>query len=306
VPSEFFDRRRDRIGLCRAVGIPSGVYGFARMLALSAPALAEACAGVALPEPPPVVLALPEAGRPDDDARLTTDLIPAIAAKSGVEIDVRRSRIVRAGHAGFAIALTLCEAMLASSPEGSMVLVGGVDSYWHPNVAAWLDEEHRLHGLEAEEGFIPSEGAAFARVAARGRALSPLAVVTEIRTGKEERVGEEEPVTAGTMTRMLRSIVEAPGRDPAGWVLSDVNGERHRLKEWERVASRGLLADRAVHQRLPDVMGDLGAATGSMMVALACAWWRAGCAPLPTALGVLHADSGERGAFLLEEAPWTT
>jgi len=126
--------------------------------------------------------------------------------------------------------------------------------------------------------------------------------VLSVRTGREETVGSDQPNLATAMTQIVRQIVVASGRGPAGWVLSDLNGERHRLKEWEKVAVRAPLARPFVHRRLPDEMGDLGAATGIMILAVASVWWRAGCAAHPTVLAVLHSEGPERGGFLAELA----
>jgi 3-oxoacyl-[acyl-carrier-protein] synthase-1 len=304
--SPFWDKRGHRAGVCATPGVSDDRYGFDRLLDLAAPALGEALHHLTFEVPPPIVLALPEAGRPGDDRRFGSAFLPALAARSRIPIDQERSQIVRAGHAGGALALEAA----ALSPAVPAIIVGGVDSYFHPETIAWLDEADRLHGLDAEDGFIPSEGAAFAvltpeaslrkgavriapsRAAVDGPGL--LAALTDVRTNRES--GE----LAEAMTRIVRSIAEAPGRAPSAWVLSDVNGERHRVQEWERLAARGVVADDAVHTRLPVDLGDLGAATGPMMLALCAALWRAGCAPRRSALGLLHAERGERGAFLLE------
>jgi 3-oxoacyl-[acyl-carrier-protein] synthase-1 len=282
------DKRGARVGACAAGSLE--LAGYERMLALAAPALAEAAHGMA--RPLPLILALPERGRPDDDERFDGPILGALSEKSGVPISLERSRVIRQGHAGGALALALA----LSEPE---VLVGGVDSYVHRDVIAWLDDDCRLHAGGTEEGFIPSEGAAFALL--QRRAKHRLATVAGIETGMEETVLLDQPNVATTLTTMVHALVDRAA-EPVDWVLSDLNGEHPRLREWMLVERRAALADPLRHDRLPQAMGDVGAATGALMLALSSHWWKAGCAPSSQVLAVLQSDGAERGAVLLRAA----
>jgi 3-oxoacyl-[acyl-carrier-protein] synthase-1 len=86
-------------------------------------------------------------------------------------------------------------------------------------------------------------------------------------------------------------------------VLNDCNGERHRVKEWEKLVARGLIPSTAVVEALPEALGDLGAASGVMMMAIAWMAFRLGYAPANRALCVLASDGPDRGGFLLEAMP---
>jgi hypothetical protein len=61
-------------------------------------------------------------------------------------------------------------------------------------------------------------------------------------------------------------------------------------------------ADRGQKDRWAEELGEIGAASGAMLAALACMLWRAGCAPDAAVLIALHGDRGGRGVILLEEA----
>lgn len=52
------------------------------------------------------------------------------------------------------------------------------------------------------------------------------------------------------------------GRSGGGGIC-DVNGERHRVHEQTIVAVRAGLADRAIVSRLPEAIGDVGAASAA-------------------------------------------
>jgi len=292
--TRFVDKRGRSVGVCLTGGIGEDVHGFDRLLALARPALREA--GRAVEEPTPLILALPEAERPDDDPRLSGAILAALAETAEMPLDLDRSRVVRADHAGGALAFEAAlDVLLAGAPA---VLVGGVDSYYHPEVLEWLDRGCRLHALEAEDGFIPSEAAAFVLLAAEPprSAGATRVVLSAVATGRETTTDEQ--ALAASMTNLVHRLIGDAPR-PLRWVLSDLNGEEHRVAEWSKVAIRTSLSD-AVHQRLPDALGDVGAATAPAMAAIALEWWRAGCAPADAALALVHSEGVERGGLLLE------
>lgn len=308
------DKRDREIGACLTPGLPEDLYGYERLVALAAPALREAAADSG-GRPLPMALALPEPGRPDDHARLNRDVIADIAAASGVAIEVDRSLVVRAGHAAGALALEAAVGMLSSGAQ--WVIWGGVDSYFHPDTLRWLDEECRLHALDAENGFVPSEGAAFmilSRAGARlsgaqsystisgSAARSPVAALRFAQCGREETITTGEPNVARAMTQLLRRAAESTREGAIRWVLNDINGERHRIREWQLAAARGSLGEGAIEGRLVEDLGDMGAAIGPMLGTIACSLWRAGCAPASSAAVALHSEGVERGVFVIEEA----
>lgn len=312
--TRFFDKRRRFVGASTTPGMRADLHGCDRLIALAAPALRAAVPRDAASATWPLVLAVPERGRPDDDARLDGAIVQAISEASGVAIDVARSWTIRAGHAGAAIALAAALDEIAKGAPG--VVVGAVDSYYHPDVLAWLDEECRLHAMDAENGFIPGEGAGFLVLApklgrpGRGkeapRETRPLpreggapVLLRRVEVGREETVVSDAPNVGQAMTAVLRDLaLSAPG-GKLSWSITDVNGERHRVREWSLAAGRGAFADDAIHQRPADDMGDLGAASGAVMAGVVCELFRTGSAPRPTACVALASDGPERGAFLL-------
>jgi len=311
------DKRDREIGACLTPGLPEDLYGYDRLLALAAPALREAALGADFGgRPLPMALALPEAGRPDDHARLNREILADLGAGSGVGIEMDRSIVVRAGHAAGALALEAAVGMLSAGAQ--WVIWGGVDSYFHPDTLRWLDEECRLHALDAENGFVPSEGAAFLILSRPGLRLSggqgntsgssgttnklPGAAVRFAQGAREETVVSGEPNVARAMTQLFRRAAESTREGVIRWALNDINGERHRVREWTLATARGSFGDRFVEGRLVEDLGDMGAAIGPMLGSIACSLWRAGCAPASSAAVALHSEGVERGVFVLEEA----
>jgi 3-oxoacyl-[acyl-carrier-protein] synthase-1 len=304
--TSFRDRKGYWIGAARAVCVDDDVVGWERFAALGAPALREAAHGQT--ERFPLILALPDRSRPDQSARFDDELLAELARSSGAAIDLAASTTVRADHAGFALALD--EASLRLSQGAPGVLVGGLDSYFDPAVLFFLDDQRRLHSEHADSGFVPSEGAAFlwiGRADARiegdaARAPRPLAVVSRLEIGREETVVTGEPNLGVAMTELARRAIAGAAR-PLSWMVTDVNGERHRVREHSAVEMR--LGDELVkehrHDTLPAAHGEVGAATGALHLAVVTALFRAGAAPARSALMLQSSEGAERAALLVEQ-----
>ncbi|MBI4955254.1 MAG: hypothetical protein HY908_24740 [Myxococcales bacterium] len=307
-PTAFIDKRGRTVGASHARWLAAELAGFDRLVALGARALGEAAGD--LTEPAPLVLALPEAPRPDDEGRFGPELVAALASASGARLDLERSAVVRAGSAGLAVALASATALLASGAPA--VLVGGLDSYLHPDVIRGLDEECRLHAEGTDDGIVPSEGAGFALLApapssgrvARVAHAGAIATLAHVATATEPPAGADEADLAVGMTRALHEALGTRAhRGPVGWILSDVNGEHHRVREWSTAEIRcGELLASARHDRLTGELGDVGAAAGALLLAIACTYLRVGCAPARSALVVLSSEGPARGVFVVEAA----
>jgi 3-oxoacyl-[acyl-carrier-protein] synthase-1 len=332
------------IGACTTPGVPDELEGIGRLAALAVPALraaapreaivpagAQAAAaqvsaqlgsgaqlGAGARSPSwPLFLAVPEAGRPDDDPKLDGAFLGEIAETAGLALDGARSRTFRAGHAGFALALAA--AVEALGKGAGAAIVGAVDSYFHEGLLAWLDEERRVHAPEAENGFVPGEGAAFLTLsreplgapapaakpaAPGGKAIAPVATAPRVRlraveTAVEATIGTDTPNTGQATTRLLAAMAPLFPGEKIAWALSDVNGERHRLREWNHAVLRGSLADGAAYDTFVFDLGDTGAATGALFAAMVHELLVTGAAPAANACVVLASDGADRGAFLL-------
>lgn len=285
-------------GTVRALSVADDVFGFDRLVALGGPALAECVETSPQPREQTLAihLAVPDA-RPSADPRLGRPLLEALGEAASVRIDLGASTAVAAGHAGFAVALD--RALRASRETGRLVVAGALDTHHDPAVLRWLAAEHRIHGPGTGDGFIPSEAAVFALVSANG--AGGLARVEVIALGADE-VDEEapDPAIAAAMTEIVRRALDEGG--DVEWIMTDVNGERHRLKEWSFVLLRHrdrLDPDRVWIDRPYVESGDAGAASGGLFAALACMAWELGFAPARQVLCALRAEGPARAAFVL-------
>jgi 3-oxoacyl-[acyl-carrier-protein] synthase I len=288
--SPFLGTDGTPLGVARNRSLPDDLYGQPRLARLAAPALREAApsSSGALP----LILALParHAEGPDADAEILREL----QMTSSVRIDLSRSEVVRGGNA--AGALVVARALEVLRRGDTDVLIGGVDSYFHPDVLRRLDAQGRVLRIEGGDGMIPGEAAAFACVGSRG--TETLARVVEVHHAVDRRVAAQQPNLGEETTRIARTLIQARGGS-VGWVVTDDDG-RDRSEEWAWTTVREPGLRDAAHFAIPRLFGDVGAATGVLALAIACAWWSAGCAPAGDALVMLRDDDGTRGGFLLE------
>lgn len=310
----YRDRRGFAIGDARVRRLADTCVGRARKIELAAPALAEAVRGLVGPVGPlPLFVALPSR-RSEAEEPLGAGFLEELASRARVPIALEHSEPIALGHAGFAVALGRALAHVASPPKAaagaraqgeraprSFAIVGGLDSYHDPAVLAALDEERRLHGEGAWDGFIPSEAAAFLVVAPSGTGPA-YARVLSVATAMEREDEAEEPPIGEAATELVRGV-GATLKAPIPWALPDVNGENHRIKEWTfaRIRNQALFNDEVtVETRLYDELGDVGAASGAVHAAYACQAFRLGFAPGPQVLVSVASDGPTRGAFALE------
>lgn len=311
--SHLIDRNGDAIATARLMSIGDAVVGIDRFVALGGPALTQA----AFPwlaaqrqrgpdRPIPVIAALPSATRPGFDPRLQQHFLKAIEARSRVPIDHERSHVVASCRGGGVTAFNCALEELSRGAE--VIAVGGVDSYFDPDVLEHLDRELRLHGLETENGFIPGEGAGFVLLARRRSepSLYRYGQVLSACVENEPRPhGCDEPSLALGLTLALRRAVESAGipERAVHWALTDVANERHRVDEWMYAAARNHLAfaQDARHDQPLLKTGDLGAASAAVLVVMAAMRWQTGCAAGDVAVIATQSDGPERGAMVVSK-----
>lgn len=324
--TSFDDRRGFVLGNVRSRRLSSSLVGRNRLIELAAPALAEAVRGLpSNPGPLPLFLALPPR-RAETEEALGADFFDVLGKRANVQIALESSEPFPIGHAGFAAALDRALTFLAAAavpapvqglpfgrlgkapepaapakPKPTYAIVGGVDSYHDPAVLEALDKERRVNAEGIWDGFIPSEAAAFAIVALPGAQLPTVGKVLAVGLGMEKPEDPQNPTVAEAATELARNVATSL-RTPVPWVMPDINGERHRVKEWTfvRIRNREVFDDAGtVEMRLCDELGDVGAASGAVHTAFACSAWKLGFAPADQALVLLASDGPARGALAL-------
>lgn len=256
-----------------APGISGASPWWERALRLSTFALSDACAGC--PVPPPLLLALPEE-RWEAALPAPAELFKQLALQADVPIEEKDCRLYRQGGAGGLLALKDALDILASR-RAPFVVVGGVDTFLDVKRLALLDVEDRLTG-GSMDGFIPGEGAAFLLLAGAGEVrrhrLKPIARVAGVGAGVESgHRYSSQPYRGEGLAEAFRALFATlpPATPKVRCVYAGLNGESMPAKEWGvaylRSTERFEEALRIEHPA--DCVGNVGAALGPLMLALA-------------------------------------
>lgn len=304
---------------CNGVPIPAGldaqidptITGPKRLLALAESALREACASLDGVSPQqlslPLFLGLPEIrpGFTEHDAANVRSGFPRF---EGLPIKLSSVSTFTEGHAaGFLALARAAEQMNQGACE--MCLVGGVESYSHPDTLEWLEANRQLAGADSRSGFLPGEGAGFCLLTTDGGRqrfrLKGLARVLAVGIGKETKLIKTTDMCLGEgLTATVRDTVgclRLPD-ERINEIYCDINGERYRSEEWGFVCLRlsHYFDDPTAYLSPAECWGDMGAASGLLFAMLVCQAFARGYSKGPRAMVWASSEGGQRGVAVLE------
>jgi 3-oxoacyl-[acyl-carrier-protein] synthase-1 len=289
------------------------VTGAARLAQLAAPAAAEAVASLsAFPIgqlPVSLFVGLPPVrpGRGND--------VPAtVAARLREELPsicrVATIGVIETGHAAGTTAIQRAWQAVRSGVS-DFALAGGVDSYLEPDTLEWLEENDQVHSAGPENnayGFIPGEGAGFVLLATAAAAqryqLSAALELMSVAGTRETKLIKSGAVCTGEgLTELFRALAGEPPTIKADHLYCDMNGEPYRADEFGFATTRaaGLFREPGAFTTPADCWGDVGAASGPLLLLLAEAATRKGYAAGPVLAAFTSSESGERCGFLVRE-----
>lgn len=253
-----------------------------------------------------VLLALPPAEEPWADPAVPTAFLDGALSARLLERAGTRLLPFRSDHAAGVLALEAASRMLLAA-EADVVLLGGVDDLAGPGAVPQLDRGGRLRTDRGPDGLTPGEGSAFLVLErleeARKRGGTPLATVEGIGTGREPAPlsGPEPSRGEGAARAVSAALAAAASAGRIGDVWVDLNGERNRALEWSLVETRALSGlPPGWRRHVPAaVVGDLGAATATLLLALSADAIRAGRGAGGAALVFAASERGERAAAVL-------
>lgn len=279
-------------------------YREARMLRLANVALEGVMKPLAgHPASIPLLLGLPE--HHTTQALQPQTFLTRLAQQSKTHLDLLRSAAVAKGRAAGLMAFRRAAALL-DAQETEFVLVGGVDSLIDLYLLGTLDMQGRIRNEINSDGFSPGEGAAFLLLTLASTAikkgLQPLAQVLGSALGHEPgHIYADQPYLGeGLAATVSTLLAETPPPSPIGCVYASFNGERYWGKEFGVARLRNSAAFMPDHQmeHPAECFGDLGAAHGPMLAALAAHGVDKHYRPAPC-LVYASSDYGERAAVLL-------
>jgi 3-oxoacyl-[acyl-carrier-protein] synthase-1 len=227
-----------------------------------------------------------------------------LVADLALPIPESRLRAVCKGHAATVAALGLADTLLAD-PEVQRVLVLAADSYLDTMTLEWLAGQDRLKGPGNPVGLMPGEAGACLLLerpeVAERRGAPVRAVVEGVGVAKEahDLFSGEPNRGLGLAEAASLALASANGPRPLhGDVIADLNGEEWRALE---LAGARLLLDDVLDRdcplRLPAVsLGDVGAASGAVALAVAAQAFARGYATADQALVTSSSDHGDVAA----------
>ena len=201
-------------------------------------------------------------------------MLAALAEQAGVSFDEQASQCFPVGRAGFFLALEQGIRVLATG-RVSTVLVGGVDTHADLRGLATLDAERRLLGERVSDGFVPGEGAGFlvlARSTTQSRGPSTWIAGVGVAQDPGHRHAQEPARGEGLWNALNGMFASSPlGEARIASTFAGLNGESLGAKEWgvAKIRHRECFADGDTLDHPADCYGDIGAATGAVLVALA-------------------------------------
>jgi 3-oxoacyl-[acyl-carrier-protein] synthase-1 len=289
------------------------LFGAARLVALAEPAIREACACVgsvaAESARIPLFLGLPEL-RPGFTQNDVESICGELKNVHCPPLRIAGVQCFNQGHASGFVALAAAINRLKAQ-EADICLVGGVDSYFHPETLEWLDSNLQLQGSVSRSSFVPGEGAGFLLLSAAaefaGVRKPAAAVITEPALGCEANLIKTSKVCVGSGLSDVISnalLVLSPQADKVQNIICDINGERYRAEEWGFASLRlsRHFRDPTAYWAPADCWGDMGAASAPLFAMLACQAAQRGYAEGGFSLIWVSSECGVRAAAIVKLA----
>ncbi len=249
----------------------------------------------------PLLLCVAERARPGRAAGLDTDIFGEVQRLLGVDF-AAQSLIIPHGRVAANIALRHARRILAEE-NVPLVLIAGTDSLLNSATLRAYEREQRLLTPKNSNGFIPGEAAGAVLVGLAGD--GPALLCTGIGLGSEPaHIGSDEPLRGDGLAHAIKAAL-----DESGWALheldfriTDISGEQYYFKEAALALARLLRGHKEEFDlwHPAECVGEVGAAAGPAIIAVAEAACRKGNAPGPRVLCHSACDSGQRGALVLQ------
>jgi 3-oxoacyl-[acyl-carrier-protein] synthase-1 len=260
------------------------------------------CLGDVEPGTLPLVLCVAEGERPGRLDGLDLYLFAEIERELGITFHPGMSAIVAQGRIGVAIALAHARRLIYEA-GASQVLVAATDSLVSGPTLAGFDAAGRLLTTRNSNGFIPGE-AAGAVLLARDPGRAPRLVCEGMGFAQEAAtIGGEQPLRADGLTHAIKLALADAGCElhDLDFRISDISGEQYYFKEAALAESR-VMRKRKEHFDIwhpADCVGETGAASGVIALAVALNACRKGYAIGPNILFHSGNDAGRRAAAVL-------
>lgn len=288
--------------------------GLSKLARMAARAIEEALQGVprALWAKVPMLLCVAEPERPGRLESLDVQLDPMIQdlLGDGLRFDPARSAQVAQGRVGVAVALNGARRLLADA-QVPHVLVVATDSLITWPTLGPLEREDRLLTERNSNGFMPGEaagalllGRAGTAGAAAGAGRGGELTIAGLGFASEgAHIASDEPLRGDGLANAIRAALDDAGLSmhDIDYRITDVSGEHYYFKEAALALSRTLRQRKEEFDiwHPAECTGEVGAASGATVLALAHAACAKGYTLGARVLAHWADDGGQRAAAVL-------
>lgn len=273
-----------------------------RMARMAVIALREACGHLEIQEIP-LLLALDREVSPGALSMIRQNLL--INCKPWVDTALFRS--FHFGRAAAFHALDFAFQYLYEADHDYFV-VGGVDSYLDQQQLSRFAQEERLLSSATTQGFAPGEAAAFLVLTRKPELASnalgcTLALNPPGLADEPGHIYSDLPYLGEGLDLAVKSaLASGASSQPINRIYSSMNGEHFWAKELgvAQLRNKAAFSEACAVEHPADCWGDLGAATGPALIAVAAADL-AKCRPGTRSLIYASSDYSPRGAVVMEQ-----
>jgi 3-oxoacyl-[acyl-carrier-protein] synthase-1 len=289
------------------VPLPQWWIGVGKLAELCAPALHE-CFEAARPVPSesiPVLIGLPSLTRP---CRLP-DLDPVLLGELEHRLQFPlhpSSRLIPQERVSAVVALEEAGRLLRAG-VATHCIVAGVDSLLQNDLCDYYLDKRRLLTPKNSNGFSPGEAAGAVLVTATAEP-GDLQILGAGAAHERSTIESEDPLRGEGLAQAFGMAMREAGCEftDLDYRITDLNGEHYRFKEMVFATMR---YERRPRRRLFDLwhpiefIGDVGAAIGPVVFAVALDASRKGYGIGDRILLSFGNDEGERAAVVIEHRP---
>ena len=214
------------------------------------------------------------------------------------------SRVIAHGHVSGAVALRSAQKLVHAEDVRSCI-IAGVDSFLEQETLDAYLAERRILTENNSNGFSPGEAGSAVLVGPAEDNLEGELRIIGLGFAKEEAtITSDKPLRGEGLTNACRNALTSAGRTMADidYRITDLNGEHYKFKEATFAFGR-LLKERRPSIDLwhpIEYIGDIGAAIGPCVLAVALHAAQKGYAPGASILFHFSNDGGERAAIVAE------
>lgn len=221
----------------------------------------------------PLLLAMPEAV-PSGNYIAPELLLKNLLGQQDLPLSADNAHFLRSGRAAGIEGISLARRYLYEQGE-DYVLLGGSDSYWSFPRLNELDEAQRVLTPVCKDGFAPGEAAGFILLTARAELAMQQEnhIVNLSGSGASAESGHlysQLPYLGNGLDQAFKQALGGYEGGVIDSIYTSMNGENHAAKEYgvAYLRSKKRFHSEVRVEHPADCYGDLGAATGPILIAL--------------------------------------